>query len=149
MNPAKPLPAASQPPRPAIRIGQLSKRTGVAIDTIRYYENNGILPAPLRQASGYRSYDDGDVARLHFVRRAKVLGFTLREIRDLLALSGRDGGDMAGVREAAAARLADVEGKLEELTRIRDGLRDLVEACPGRGDVEDCPILSALSSDAP
>ena len=127
-----------------MQIGQLAKRTHVPIDTIRYYESHGILPAPARRNSGYRSYGDADVARLHFVRRAKALGFTLREISELLQLSGRSGEDMAGVRGSAAARLADVERKQDELTRIRDGLRQLVTACPGHGGVENCPILGAL-----
>lgn len=130
-----------------MQIGQLAKRTHVPIDTIRYYESHGILPAPARRNSGYRSYGDDDVARLHFVRRAKALGFTLREISELLQLSGRSGEDMAAVRTAAAARLDDVERKLEELTRIRDGLRQLVTACPGHGGIEDCPILGALSKE--
>ena len=102
---------------------------------------------PARHASGYRSYDDGDVARLTFVRRAKALGFTLREIRELLALSGRQGEDMSGVRDAASARLADVEHKIAELTRVREGLRQLVAACPGHGNLCACPILAALSTE--
>lgn len=130
-----------------MQIGQLAKRTGVPIDTIRYYENHDILPSPARHASGYRSYDDGDVARLMFVRRAKALGFKLREIRELLALSGRQGEDMSGVRDAASARLADVEHKIAELTRVREGLRQLVAACPGHGHLSTCPILAALSTE--
>ena len=81
-----------------MQIGQLAQRADVAIDTVRYYERNGILPKPERQASGYRHYGDEDVSRLRFVRRAKALGFTLVEIRDLLALSGRRCRDMAGIR---------------------------------------------------
>ena len=72
-----------------MKIGELAQRAGVRIDTVRYYERQGLLPAPQRQASGYRRYEDSDVARLRFVRRAKALGFTLIEIRELLALSGR------------------------------------------------------------
>lgn len=130
-----------------MQIGQLSKRADTPIDTIRYYERNGILPAPERQASGYRSFGDDDVARLRFVRRAKGLGFTLREIRELLALSASRGEDMATVHQAASVRLAEVERKIDELARIRDGLRELVVACPGHGDVTHCPILSALSGE--
>lgn len=131
-----------------MKIGQLMKRTGVPIDTIRYYENHGILPPAQRRASGYRDYDEQDVARIRFVRRAKHLGFTLREIRDLLALSRRPDEDMAAVREAATAKLADVEQRIGELQRIRDGLRQLVDACPGHGDRQQCPILAALSTEA-
>ena len=130
-----------------MQIGQLAKRTQVPIDTIRYYESHGILPVPARRDSGYRTYGDDDVARLDFVRRAKALGFTLREISELLQLSGRSGEDMAAVRSAAAARLADVERKIEELSSIRNGLRQLVDACPGHGGIEHCPILTALSKE--
>lgn len=130
-----------------MQIGQLTKRTGVPIDTIRYYESHGILPAPPRRESGYRTYDEQDVARLQFVRRAKALGFTLREIRELLDLSDRTGDDMASVRNAAAIKLSDVEHKIDELTRIRDALRQLVDACPGHGSLATCPILTALSKE--
>lgn len=130
-----------------MQIGQLAKRAGVAVDTVRYYESHGILPTAMRQASGYRSYDDDDVARLLFVRRAKALGFTLREIRELLELSGRRHEDMSVVRDAAALKLADVESKLSELERIRDGLRTLIDACPGHGALAQCPILGALSAE--
>ncbi|MGH8083848.1 MAG: heavy metal-responsive transcriptional regulator [Lysobacter sp.] len=128
-----------------MQIGQLANRAGVAIDTVRYYERNGILPKPERQASGYRRYGEDDVARLRFVRRAKALGFTLVEIRDLLALSGRRADDMAGLKAAATEKLVDVEHKLAELTRIRDGLQALVASCPGHGPLDRCPILAALA----
>ena len=111
-----------------MNIGQLSRRTGVPIDTVRYYEKQRLLPPPTRSASGYRHYEADDVLRLNFIRRAKVLGFTLDEIRDLLALSSARDGDMAAIRAAAADKLADVERRLAELTRMRDGLRTLVEA---------------------
>ena len=130
-----------------MKIGALAKQANVNIDTVRYYERQGLLPAPQRLMSGYRQYETGDVARLRFVRRAKALGFTLREISELLQLSGRSGEDMAAVRASAAARLVDVERKLDELARIRDGLRQLVAACPGQGGIQDCPILGALSKE--
>jgi Cu(I)-responsive transcriptional regulator len=130
-----------------MRIGDLAKRAGVRIDTVRYYERQGLLPAPARQASGYRVYDPNDVARLHFVRRAKALGFTLVEIRDLLALSGRREDDMGSLKAAATEKLADVEAKLAELTRVRDGLQALVASCPGHGALDQCPILNALAEE--
>lgn len=131
----------------SMKIGELARRAAVGIDTVRYYERQGLLPAPQRLASGYRRYDETDVARLRFVRRAKALGFTLVEIRELLALSGRGEADMGGLKAAATEKLADVEAKLAELTRIRDGLRTLVAACPGHGALEQCPILNALAED--
>ncbi|SDR10441.1 Cu(I)-responsive transcriptional regulator [Pseudoxanthomonas sp. CF385] len=131
-----------------MNIGQLSRRTGVPIDTVRYYEKQRLLPPPTRTASGYRHYEADDVLRLTFIRRAKTLGFTLEEIRDLLALSRADDGDMAAIRAAAASKLADVEQRIAELTRVRDGLQTLVSACPGHGALDQCPILSALGGEA-
>lgn len=130
-----------------MKIGELAKLAQTGIDTVRFYERQGLLPAPQRQPSGYRRYDPTDVARLRFIRRAKALGFTLVEIRDLLALSGRRDDDMAGLKEAATEKLADVEAKLAELTRIRDGLQILVASCPGHGALDRCPILNALAED--
>lgn len=131
-----------------MNIGQLSRRTGVPIDTVRYYEKQRLLPPPMRSASGYRHYEADDVLRLNFIRRAKALGFTLEEIRDLLALSSTHDGDMAAIRSAATDKLIDVEQRLAELTRVRDGLRQLVDACPGHGALDQCPILTALGGEA-
>lgn len=130
-----------------MRIGELAKSAGVPIDTVRYYERHGILPAPRRRPSGYRSYGEEDRARLRFIRRAKSLGFTLGEIRELLALTARRGRNMAGVKRAAQEKLADVEHRIADLVRVRDGLHALVDACPGHGDLAHCPILAALSGD--
>lgn len=130
-----------------MKIGELAQRAGVRIDTVRYYERQGLLPPPARQASGYRSYASPDISRLHFVRRAKTLGFTLEEIRELLALSGRRENDMGGLKAAAREKLADVEEKLTELGRIRDGLQTLIASCPGHGALDQCPILNALDED--
>ncbi len=130
-----------------MKIGELAKRAEVGIDTVRYYEREGLLPRAERLASGYRVYDDHDVRRLRFVRRAKSLGFTLPEIRELLALSSQHD-DMAGMKAAAAAKLVDVRARLAELDRIRAGLEALVDACPGHGDLAQCPILHALAEDA-
>ncbi len=133
----------------SMKIGELAHRADVNIDTVRYYERQGLLPAPQRLVSGYRNYEQPDVARLRFVRRAKALGFTLVEIRELLALSGRREDDMGDLKTAATEKLADVETRLAELTRIRDGLRTLVTSCPGHGALEQCPILNALAEENP
>jgi MerR family transcriptional regulator, copper efflux regulator len=129
-----------------MKIGELARRAEVGIDTIRYYEREGLLPKAQRLPSGYRVYAEQDVRRLRFVRRAKALGFTLPEIRELLALSSRQD-DMAGMKAAATAKLADVEAKMAELERIRAGLEALVAACPGHGALARCPILNALAED--
>jgi MerR family copper efflux transcriptional regulator len=130
--------------KPSFTIGAIAKRVGVAIDTIRYYEREGLLPQPARRASGYRSYDDSAIAQLLFIRRAKSLGFTLDEIRDLLALSADRQRGVRAVKQRALQRLAAIDTRIAELQRVRDGLEQLVEACPGHGAPEQCPILRAL-----
>jgi len=124
-------------------IGRLAKQAGVNIDTIRYYERNGLLPEPTRRSSGYREYGSTDVARLRFILRAKDLGFTLVEIGELLSLSADH--DVRGVKRRAEERLDQVEHKIKELQRVRRGLKTLIDACPGHGDLERCPIIAALS----
>jgi len=126
-------------------IGRLAKEAGINIDTIRYYERNGLIPEPVRRASGYREYGSADLRRLRFILRAKDLGFTLAEIGELLSLSGDK--DVRGVKRRAEQRLEQVEYKIKELQRVRRGLKTLVDACPGHGDLEHCPIVAALSSE--
>ena len=128
-----------------LTIGAVAKRAGVPIDTIRYYEREGLLPEAPRRASGYRSYGEDAVAQLRFIRRAKELGFTLEEIRGLLALSHDRQRGVKAVKQRAKARLAAIEARIAELQRIRDGLAELVAACPGHGAPEQCPILRALN----
>ncbi len=132
-----------------MKIGELARRCQVNIDTIRYYERQGLLLAPERMASGYRRYRTTDIARLRFVRRAKTLGFTLDEVRGLLALSDHRDDDMGTLKATAAAKLAGIEARMAELARIRDGLQTLIDACPGHGALAQCPILDALAGDAP
>lgn len=131
----------------SLSIGQLAKRAGVAIDTVRYYERNRLLDPAGRLESGYRRYGDTELKRLRFIRRAKALGFTLAEIRELLSLSEQR--SVPKIRRAAESRLADVERRMVELERIRDALRTLVAACPGHGRADACPILNALNREEP
>jgi len=134
----------------SLTIGAVAKRVGVAIDTIRFYEREGLLPEPQRRASGYRSYDEGAIAQLRFIRRAKHLGFTLEEIRDLLALSRDRKHGVEAVKQRASLRLEAIDTRIKELQRVRDGLAQLVDSCPGHGSPEQCPILKALTGeDAP
>ena len=132
-----------------MQIGQLASQAGVAIDTVRYYERQGLLPTPQRRASGYRQYGEQDIARLRFIRRAKELGFSLQEISELLALSNARDTDVARIKAATESKLQDVERRIQELVRVRDGLKSLVEHCPGQGDPAACPILGALGGGTP
>ena len=132
-----------------MKIGELAKRADVAIDTVRYYERQGLLPEAERTLSGYRQYDASDVERLRFIRRAKALGFSLADIGELLDLSSRRAADMAGMKRAAEQKLAEVDARMDELARIRAGLQALVASCPGHGALASCPILHALDEDTP
>lgn len=127
-------------------IGQVSRRAGVGIETVRFYEREGLLEQPTRKESGYRQYKDEAVARLRFIRRAKELGFSLKEIRELLALRIDPATTCAEVRKAAEAKIADVEEKIRALQRIKHALKKLTVACSGRGPVSECPILDAIDS---
>ena len=129
----------------SLGIGQLAKRGGVGIDTVRYYERNGLLAPRGRLASGYRRYGELELARLRFIRRAQALGFTLKEVKELLALSAQR--DVGRVKRSAQAKLRDVDTRIADLVRVRDGLAKLIEACPGHGRAADCPILRALTDE--
>ena len=130
-----------------LTIGKIAKASGLSIETIRYYEREGILPEPGRTEAGYRIYPESSIARLRFVRRAKRLGFTLAEIRNLLMLS--DGaGDTAQVKALTEQKLALIKQRIEDLSRMRDALEELADRCPGTGCLDACPIINALSADA-
>jgi len=131
----------------SIGIGTLAKRAGVGIDTVRYYERAGLLSPKSRLSSGYRRYSELELVRLRFIRRAQALGFSLKEVAELLTLSARR--DVARVKQSAQAKLVDVHRRIEELEKIRDGLVTLIDACPGHGRAADCPILKALGSESP
>ncbi len=130
----------------AIRIGGLSRLTGCNIATIRYYERIGLLPRAPRSAARYRLYDTADVRRLAFVRRARELGFTLDEVRNLLTLAVADGEDAcAEVRQLAAGHLDDIRVKIADLRALERALSDAVRRCDA-GELPGCPLLDALSA---
>lgn len=144
-----PMDTRSAAPAPAhCTIGAAAARAGVGIDTIRYYERERLLPPPRRRASGYRDYDGVTIDRLKFIRRAKALGFTLDDIRDLLTLSSDHERGVRGVKQRAEIRLRELQRRIAELRQMSRGLKELIAACPGRGELAACPILHALSEDA-
>jgi Hg(II)-responsive transcriptional regulator len=126
-----------------LTIGKLARSANVGVDTVRFYERAGLLKKPTRSASGYRLYDAADAARLRFIRRAKVLGFSLDEIVELLKLND-GGGRRAAVRALAEKRLVEFEQKLVDFGRMRDTLRGLVHKCHGEGSLEGCPIIETV-----
>lgn len=132
----------------ALRIGEVAKHAGIGIETVRFYEREGLLEEPARRASGYRQYDRQAVAVLRFIRRAKELGFTLKEIKSLLRLQLDDSATRADVREQARDKVANIEAKIADLQRMKDSLVKLIRKCSGHGTTQGCPILEALQGSA-
>jgi MerR family mercuric resistance operon transcriptional regulator len=128
----------------AIPIGELSRRTGCNIETIRYYERIGLMPTPARRGR-YRSYGADEVARLGFVRRARELGFTLDEVRALLGLAAGGQASCAEVRDLAVSHLKDVRARIADLKRMERVLADSVRACDA-GQDPGCPLIDALDA---
>lgn len=126
-----------------MKIGELSRATGTHIETIRYYERIGLLPAPHRTAANYRSYGDPHRSRLTFVRHSRDLGFTIEEIRSLLDLSDHPERDCADADRIATRHLEQVEEKIAQLTLLRDELTRIVGRCRG-GLAGDCRVIEAL-----
>ena len=128
-----------------IAIGELSRRTGCNVETIRYYERIGLLPQPHRQGGRFRRYQADDVARLRFIRRARQLGFALDEVRALIALAGADGdAARADVRGLAAAHVAEIRTKIADLQAMERVLTDAICECEC-GEQPRCPIIEVLS----
>jgi MerR family mercuric resistance operon transcriptional regulator len=130
-----------------IAIGVLSKRTGTNIETVRYYERVGLLPAPARSAGGYRLYGTGHLQRLSFIRRARALGFSLAEVSKLLTLADQRRRPCSEVRVVAAAHLEDVKGKIADLRRMERVLKETVARCEAGGG-SHCAVIDALYTNA-
>ncbi|VTU01460.1 family transcriptional regulator : MerR family transcriptional regulator OS=Candidatus Entotheonella sp. TSY2 GN=ETSY2_48225 PE=4 SV=1: MerR: MerR-DNA-bind [Gemmataceae bacterium] len=127
-----------------ISIGKLAKEAGIGVETVRFYERKGLLDAPNRKDSGYRQYDDEAVQRLRFIRRAQQVGFTLKEIQDLLALRDDPDARRADVRDRATGKVADIDAKVRDLLAMRESLVRLLTSCDGDGPASGCPIITAL-----
>ena len=129
-----------------LKIGQLAKAADVTIDTIRYYERRGLLPEPPRGESGYREYTQDFVSRLRFIRKAQALGFSLTEIRELLALQIDSVETCDQVRYRAEEKVQNIEAKIQTLQRMHTVLSDLIRTCDQRESSGICPILDVLTS---
>lgn len=131
------------------KIGELACEAGVGVETIRFYEREGLLPEPPRRRAvhhrGYRIYGPDALNRLQFILRAKQLGFSLAEIRSLLELRASEQAGCAEVREQAALHLKDVEERLRDLRRMRGALRQMIKSCDASPDDESCPFLIYLN----
>jgi MerR family mercuric resistance operon transcriptional regulator len=126
-----------------LTIGRLARAAGVNLETIRYYQRRGLLATPPRPQGGVRRYPPEALARLRFIKRAQQLGFTLREVRELLVLGS---GRCTDTRRIAEVQLEQIEARLHDLQRMRRSLRKLITACRAGQDTA-CPIVETLSRD--
>jgi Hg(II)-responsive transcriptional regulator len=127
-------------------ISQLAAAANVHVETIRYYERRGLLPAPPRRPSGYREYGPGSVAHVRFIKSAQELGFSLVEIENLLALRVNADTSCVAVRKQAETKLEEINQKIQALQRLQQALNQLLAACERGGPRGDCPILEALEN---
>jgi MerR family transcriptional regulator, copper efflux regulator len=128
----------------SMTIGQVAKGADVGIETVRFYEREGLIEKPPRRESGYRAYPADTVDRVRFIKRAKELGFSLKEIKELMALRIAPDTACGQIKKRAEAKIEDIEDKISSLQRMSQVLRKVTAACGGKGSVSECPILDAL-----
>jgi MerR family copper efflux transcriptional regulator len=132
-----------------LSIGQVARKAGVGVETVRFYEREGLLEEPLRRASGYRQYSEQVVTRLHFIKRAQKLGFSLKEISELLLLRVDAQTSCDEVKQRTETKIDEVERKLVELQHMRQALLQVHSLCTGQGPTGRCPMLDALAQQEP
>lgn len=126
-------------------IGKVAREAGVGVETVRFYERKGLINKPRRPSNGgYRTYPSNAVERIQFIRQAQELGFSLREIKELLSLQANPATDCSDVQERAQIKRNEVKGKIAQLRKIQKALDTLITACPGKGPTRTCSILEAL-----
>lgn len=130
----------------SLTIGEVAKQSGVGIETIRFYEREGIIAEPPRRESGYREYDYEVITRIRFIRRAKELGFSLKEISELMKLKVDPRANCSGVKKRAEAKLEEIENKIRDLKRMQKILNEVAVACVAAKPISDCPILKCFDS---
>ena len=129
-------------------IGKIARKAGVGVETIRFYERKGLIEQPPKPVSGgFRVYPSETVPRVRFIRQAQDLGFSLKEIDELLTLRADPAIDCAAVRDRARVKLGEVDHKIARLQRIGAALEELIAACPGKGALRKCSIMDALEGD--
>ena len=132
----------------SLTIGKVAQFAEVGVETVRFYEKEGLIDEPPRRESGYRQYPTKTVSRLRFIRRAKELGFTLKEIKELLALRIVPDTTCEGIRHRAEAKISDIESRIGTLKKMKEALVKLTLTCSGSGPVSECPILEAMEDES-
>lgn len=131
-----------------ISIGEVAKRTDLGVETIRFYEREGLIEEPPRKLSGYRQYPENVIERIRFIRRAKDLGFSLKEIRELLELQKNEAATAADVKKVTEAKVEELTQKMLELEKMKTTLNRLIDEC-AEGSAKACSLFTHLSSDSP
>lgn len=129
-----------------MKIGAVAKQAGISVEAVRFYEKQGLINTPSRNDSGYRVYSPDIINQLLFVTRAKELGFSLKEIKELLILRDSPGITCAEIKNQTENKIADIERKITDLKIIKSFLDKLVKSCPGKGTIKKCPILKTITS---
>lgn len=130
-----------------LTIGELARHAEVHTETIRYYERRGLIPAPPRNVSSYRLYPSETLHRVRFIKRTQRLGFSLKDIKQLLALRAAPRARSADIKTCAKEKIEEIERKIRSLQAMREALKRLVAECSGKGPITQCPILHSLESD--
>ncbi|NOZ54121.1 MAG: heavy metal-responsive transcriptional regulator [Gammaproteobacteria bacterium] len=127
-----------------IQIGDVAKRSGIGVGTVRFYEREGLISLPDRSPSGYRRYPESVVKQIRFIQHAKTLGFSLREINELINLKNHPGSTCKNVKLAAIAKIKDIQRKIDALEKMKMALTPLIKQCQPNKPISDCPILNVV-----
>lgn len=128
-------------------IGEVAKKSQVGVETVRFYEREGLIGLPERNGSGYRQYSESVIKQIQFIQHAKTLGFSLKEIGELIKLKSTRGARCKSIKLTAKAKIADIQEKIDALERMKTALEPLVAQCKSSDPISDCPILGVLDED--
>jgi MerR family mercuric resistance operon transcriptional regulator len=131
-----------------LRIGEVANKSHVGVETVRFYEREGLIALPKRNVSGYRQYSESAIKQIQFIQHAKTLGFSLKEIRELIKLKSTRDTRCKSIKSTAKAKIADIQEKIDALKRMKMALEPLVAQCKSSDPISDCPILNALDETA-
>ena len=131
-----------------LQIGEVAKKSHVGVETVRFYEREGLIALPKRNVSGYRQYSESVIKQIQFIQHAKTLGFSLKEIRELIKLKSTRDARCKSIKSTAKAKIADIQEKIDALKRMKTALEPLVAQCKSSDPISDCPILNALDDTA-
>lgn len=130
-----------------LRIGQVAKKSNVGVETVRFYEGKGLIDLPERSASGYRQYPESIIRQIQFIQQAKSLGFSLKEVGELITLKSVPDARCNGVKSKVIGKIANIQKKIDALERMKEELQPLVARCRPSEPISDCPILNALNGE--